>query len=99
MSFLAGGNARESSVDSLNGGMSRGRKQDQTTSESAAERKARETAAARQASGGDVSEMIAARSSSGRRSISQAAMDSASLGPSIGVVLDPTNLAIGGEDF
>nr|CAB3469586.1 unnamed protein product [Digitaria exilis] len=68
--FLDGGAG--SSSPSSSGGRSRGRKQAQTASESAAARKAGETAAAWQASRRAVREIIAERSSSGRRAISQA---------------------------
>lgn len=55
-------------------GSSRGTKQDQTVSLSAAARKARETAAAWQAATGDVSEITRTSISSGRRPISQDAV-------------------------
>jgi hypothetical protein len=59
------------SSPSASGGRSDGTKQDQTASESAAARKAVETAAARQASLGAVREIAAERSSSSRRAIGQ----------------------------
>jgi hypothetical protein len=57
VSFFVDGGIGGSSP-SANRGRSLGRKHDQTASESAAAQKARETAAARQASGGDVRETI-----------------------------------------
>jgi hypothetical protein len=59
------GSAGSSSSPSATGGRSRGRKLDQTTSASAAARKAGDTAAARQASRGPVRASVADRRSSG----------------------------------
>ena len=70
--FLVDGGTRGSSF-LANRGRSLGTKRDQMVSESAAAWKARETAAARKASPGDVREITCTRRSSGRRSISQAA--------------------------
>jgi hypothetical protein len=69
ISFLDGGGAGWISSPSASGGRSRGRKQDQTASESAAARKAAQTAAMRQASPGVVREIAAESSSSGRRAM------------------------------
>jgi hypothetical protein len=69
--LLEGGGGESS--PSARSGTSRGRKRDQTSSESAAARKAGETAEARQASRGRgaAREITAERSSTGRRAISQ----------------------------
>jgi len=61
------------SSPTASGGRSRGRRLDQTASESAAARKSGETAVARQESRGPVRTSVADRRSSGRRSISQRA--------------------------